>query len=78
MIFMDNDANVGGRILFSLKNGALGVYNLKRQTSEFQTETGHFETIFGLEYCSSNKDLLASCSYDGTVRVWNSNNMKLI
>lgn len=32
---MDNDANVGGRILFSLKNGALGIYNLKRQTSEF-------------------------------------------
>ena len=78
MIFMDNDANVGGRILFSLKNGALGVYNLKRQTSEFQTETGHFETIFGVDYCPSNKDLLASCSYDGTVRVWDSNNMKLL
>ena len=39
---------------------------------------GHFETVFGVEYCASNKDLIASCSYDGTVRVWNSNNMKLL
>ena len=78
MIFLDNESNAGGRILFSLKNGALGVYNLKRQVLEFQTETGHFETVFGVEYCASNKDLIASCSYDGTVRVWNSNNMKLL
>ena len=78
MIFLDNKANQGGRILISLKNGALAVYNLKRQTTEFQTETGHFETIFGIAYCKSDKDLIASCSYDGTVRVWNSNNMKLV
>ena len=30
MIFLDNEGHAGGRILFSLKNGALGVYNLKR------------------------------------------------
>jgi len=30
MVFLDNQANAGGRILFALKNGALGVYNLKR------------------------------------------------
>ena len=35
MIFLDNQGNAGGRILFSLKNGALGVYNLKRQMLEF-------------------------------------------
>ncbi len=39
---------------------------------------GHFETVFGVEYCRSNKDLLASCSYDGTVRIWDSNDMKLV
>lgn len=30
MVFLDNQANAGGRILFALKNGALGVFNLKR------------------------------------------------
>lgn len=78
MTFLDSQANQGPRILFALKNGAMGVYNLKRQTTEFATETGHFETIFSVKYSSANKDLLASCSYDGTVRIWNSSSMKLI
>ena len=78
MILLDSEPNVGPRILTALKNGALSVYNLKRQTTEFSTEMGHFETVFGVEYCRSNKDLLASCSYDGTVRVWNANDMKLM
>lgn len=45
---------------------------------EFQTEAGHAETVFDLEFCPSNKDLIASCSYDGTVRVWEANTMKLV
>jgi WD40 repeat protein len=45
---------------------------------EFQTEAGHAETVFDLEFCPSNKDLIASCSYDGTVRVWEANSMKLM
>jgi hypothetical protein len=27
---------------------------------EFQTEAGHAETVFDLEFCPSNKDLIAS------------------
>jgi len=78
MTYLDSSANRGTRLLFALRNGAMGVYNLKRQTAEFATETGHFETIFSVKYSSANKDLLASCSYDGTVRIWNANNMKLV
>jgi len=78
MTYLDSSANLGPRVLFALKNGAMGVYNLKRQTTEFQTETGHFETIFSVKYSCANKDLLASCSYDGTVRIWNSNDMRLV
>ena len=78
MIFLDSKGSVGPRILYALKNGAVAVYNLKRQTAEFQTETGHFETIFGVQYSSADKDLLASCSYDGTVRIWDSMSMKLL
>ena len=77
MILMDSDS-AGTRVLFALKNGAMAVYNLKRQTIEFATEMGHFETIFGVQYCTSDPNILASCSYDGTVRVWNSNTMKLL
>ena len=78
MVFLDSQGSAGPRILYALLNGAVAVYNLKRQTSEFTTETGHFETIFGVQYSSSDKNLLASCSYDGTVRVWDSTSMKLL
>jgi WD40 repeat protein len=66
------------RVLITLKNGALLVFNIARKRVEFQTEAGHAETVFDLEFCPSNKDLIASCSYDGTVRVWEASSMKLL
>jgi WD40 repeat protein len=66
------------RVLITLKNGALLVFNIARKRVEFQTEAGHAETVFDLEFCPSNKDLIASCSYDGTVRVWEASSMKLV
>lgn len=66
------------RILLAFFNGSIQIYNLEKKQIEFQTEAGHAETVFDLEFCPSNKDLLASCSYDGTVRVWDVNSMKLV
>ena len=65
------------RLLISLRNGEVLVFNLNRRCIEFKTEAGHSETIFDVEFSKSNPEYLASCSYDGTVRIWNSNNMKL-
>ena len=44
---------------------------------EFQTEAGHAETVFDLAFCPSNRDQLASVSYDGTIRLWHADSMKL-
>ena len=77
MINQKKGQSDGHRILIALKNGGTLVYNISRQSVEFKTEAGHSETIFDVEYCRSNQKYLASCSYDGTVRVWNSNSMKL-
>lgn len=35
MAFLDSKGSAGPRILYALKNGAVAVYNLKRQTAEF-------------------------------------------
>lgn len=59
-------------------NGSIQVFNLAKKKIEFATEAGHAETVFDLQFCPSNKDLIASCSYDGTVRVWDANSMKLL
>ena len=45
---------------------------------EFQTESGHSETIFDIDYHPTETSLLASCSYDGTVRVWDVGTNKLV
>ena len=34
MILMDSKPSIGARILYSLKNGALAIYNLKKQAVE--------------------------------------------
>lgn len=66
------------RLVIAFTNGAVCVFNTAKKRVEFQTEAGHAETVFDLEFCPSNKDLIASCSYDGTVRVWDANSMKLL
>lgn len=58
-------------------NGAVAVYNLSKKKLEFQTEAGHTETVFDLAFSPSNRDLLASVSYDGTIRLWQPDIMKL-
>jgi len=59
-------------------SGAISIFNLSKKRVDFQTEAGHAETVFDLEFCPSNKNLVGSCSYDGSVRVWNANQMKLL
>ena len=66
------------RMLIAYVNGSVQVFNMAKKRVEFQTEAGHAETVFDLEFCPSNKDMIASCSYDGTVRVWDVNSMKLL
>lgn len=58
------------RVLIAFINGAVAVYNVQRRCIDFQTEAGHAETVFDLEFNPSNRDIYASCSYDGTIRVW--------
>jgi WD40 repeat protein len=65
------------KLLISLRNGEVLVFNLNRRCIEFKTEAGHSETIFDVGFSPSNPELLASCSYDGTIRIWDSNKMQL-
>lgn len=68
----------GSKALIAFLNGSIGVYNFDMRQMEFQTEAGHAETVFDLQFCPNNKDMIASCSYDGTVRLWDANTMKLL
>jgi len=66
------------RLLIAFLNGAVCVFNIEKRKIEFLTEAGHAETVFDLEFCPSNRNVFASCSYDGSIRIWDSNNVKLL
>lgn len=39
---------------------------------------GHLETIFDCQFKPENCDLLATASFDGTVKVWNVDTMEAV
>lgn len=75
MIKLKNEPN---KYLVAFVNGSLAIFNLSKKSIEFKTEAGHAETIFDLKFNPSNRDILASCSYDATVRIWDVGQMKLL
>lgn len=52
-------------------DGTLVLYNMKNRLVEFKTQSGHTDTIFECAYQPKSPDTLATCSYDGTVKIWN-------
>ena len=64
-------AGGSSRMFCSCADGALVLYNMKNRQVEFKTQSGHTDTIFECEYQPKSPDALATCSYDGTVKIWN-------
>jgi len=44
----------------------------------FQTESNHSETIFDARLNNKNPNILATSSYDGSIKIWNILNMKCL
>ena len=65
-------------VLIACTNGSIALFNIEKKKIEFQTEPGHSETIFDLQFKPTDKNTLASCSYDGTVKLWDAPSMKML
>ena len=65
-------------LLCSFKSGSIGVFSLVKKKLEFCTEPGHAETVFDIRINPRDKNLLATASYDGTVKIWDLRTMKHI
>jgi len=63
-------------LLCSFENGSVGIYNLVKRKLDFCTEPGHAETVFDISISPYDKNVLATASYDGTVKIWNVKTMK--
>lgn len=64
--------------LISFNNGSVGVLNFSTKKLEFLSESNHSETVFDVSFKTSERDVLATSSYDGSVRIWDFANLKCI
>lgn len=47
----------------------VGVFNQQKNRLEYTTEMGHSETVFDCRFKPSNSNIMATSSYDNTVKV---------
>jgi WD40 repeat protein len=65
------------KVLVTLENGGIVIYDIKDNKVDFTFEPAHSETIFGLSFNPIVKGLLATCAFDNTIKIWNINEDKL-
>mmetsp|Transcript_17137 Transcript_17137/g.30766 ORF Transcript_17137/g.30766 Transcript_17137/m.30766 type:complete len:1177 (-) Transcript_17137:8002-11532(-) len=66
------------KMLCTYKDGAVSVYDLAQHRVDYSTEPGHSETIFDIALKPDDPNFLATCSYDGTIKIWDVLTMKNI
>uniref|UniRef100_A0A8C4RB88 WD repeat domain 17 n=1 Tax=Eptatretus burgeri TaxID=7764 RepID=A0A8C4RB88_EPTBU len=64
-----------GHAICCFKDAGVGLYDLGTRKWDFFQDTGHVETIFDCEFKPDNPNLLATASFDGTIKVWDINDM---
>ncbi len=66
------------KMLVSLANGSILIYDLKNKKKVFELQPGHSETIFDLKYNPFQYGILATCSYDANIKIWDMTKNQII
>ncbi|KAH8607018.1 WD domain [Trypanosoma vivax] len=64
-------------LLLAMRDGSVVVFDMKQKQVELRTLAGHTDSVHACRYAQHDKDLLATASADGSVRVWNTRQMVL-
>lgn len=75
---MESIPNSPNKILSSNEDGSIIIYDLKANKIAFKQEPSHSESIFDLKYCKTNYGVFATCSYDGSIKIWDMNKNKIL
>ncbi|XP_071412366.1 WD repeat-containing protein 17 isoform X1 [Pithys albifrons albifrons] len=67
-----------GHIVCCFMDGGVGLYNMGAKKWDFLRDLGHVETIFDCKFKPDNPDLLATASFDGTIKVWDINTLSAV
>ncbi|SPQ97791.1 unnamed protein product (mitochondrion) [Plasmodiophora brassicae] len=64
-------ARQSSHLLISFVDGSTAVFNLDSRRLEYTTQPGHWETIFDCRFHPGDANILATGSFDGTIKLWN-------
>ncbi|OXB84140.1 UNVERIFIED_CONTAM: hypothetical protein H355_012258 [Colinus virginianus] len=67
-----------GHVVCCFMDGGVGLYDMGAKKWDFLRDLGHVETIFDCEFKPDNPDLLATASFDGTIKVWDINTLTAV
>ena len=65
-------------ILCLFKDGGVGLYHLRSRHWVFNREHGHTETIFDCSFKPEDSDMLATGSFDGSIKIWRVDSLKCV
>lgn len=61
------------RALCRFKSGAVGICDLQKRTWSMLGQAAHTDTVFSAAFQPTDPNTLATCSYDGIIRIWDMN-----
>ncbi|KAJ3583786.1 hypothetical protein NHX12_015573 [Muraenolepis orangiensis] len=67
-----------GRAVCCFMDGGVGLYDMGAKKWDFLRDLGHVETIFDCKFKPDDPDLLATASFDGTIKVWDTNTLTAV
>ena len=67
--------NLHRAAICSFVDGSVGIVDLEKMSLMWRSQSGHRETIFDARFCPKNCNILATSSYDNTVKIWNTRDL---
>jgi WD repeat-containing protein 17 len=60
-----------------MKNGSIGLFDYLKGKLVFKTEPSHCETIFDMQIQPNSFNTMATCSFEGTLKIWDLTTLKI-
>ncbi|XP_022109388.1 WD repeat-containing protein 17-like [Acanthaster planci] len=67
-----------GHAVCTFLDGGVGLYDFGKRRWDFLRELGHVETIFDCKFKPDDANLIATASFDGTMKVWDINTLTAV
>nr|XP_039264447.1 WD repeat-containing protein 17-like [Styela clava] len=65
-------------VVCTFRDGGVGLYDLQKRKWKFCKDQGHIETIFDCKFKPDDPRMLATASFDGTVKIWSVNDLSAV